>query len=251
MKIALFITCLTDNFYPRAGIAIVKVLEHLGHEVEFPKAQTCCGQPMFNNGFTGGARRVAEHMLDVFAPFETIVTPSASCAAMIREHYAHLFPPGSTSHQRAAALAARTYEFSEFLTRILKFDPSAAGVHWPGDATYHRSCHLRGLGLDHVAEELLARVPGMSLRQLKSPEQCCGFGGTFASKYPDISGGMVRDKVADIRQTNCPTVVCNEAGCAMNIEGACRRAPSPNPRFTSLAEVLAEGLGLLPRESGQ
>jgi L-lactate dehydrogenase complex protein LldE len=247
VKVALFITCLTDAYFPRAGIAVVKVLEHLGHTVEFPAAQTCCGQPMFNNGFTSDARDLARHMIDVFEPYSTVVTPSGSCAAMIREHYPHLFAGDPTTAARAVALAARTYEFSEFLTKVLHVDLRTRGVRWEGDVTSHSACHLRTLGLTGVADDLLRQIPGVHLTPLPNAEPCCGFGGTFAVKYPQISGGMVGEKVASIKATGCRTVVCSEAGCGMNLAGACRRAGS-DVRFISLPEIIAEGLGLLPRQ---
>jgi L-lactate dehydrogenase complex protein LldE len=246
VRVALFITCLTDAYFPRAGIATVKVLEHLGHTVEFPSAQTCCGQPMFNNGFTADARELAVRMIGVFEQYEAVVTPSGSCAAMIREHYAHLFPEGSEGAAKAGTLAGRTFEFVEFLTKVLKVDLDQLGVAWEGTATAHSACHLRSLGLVGVAEGLLGTVHGLKLVPLGNAEQCCGFGGTFAVKYPEISGGMVGEKVACIKATGCRTVVCNEAGCGMNIEGACRRA-GVQVRMTSVAEIIAEGLGLMER----
>ncbi len=249
MRVALFITCLTDAYFPRTGIAVVKVLEHLGQTVEFPAAQTCCGQPMFNNGFTAEARELARRMVDVFEPFEAVVTPSGSCAAMIREHFAHLFDGEQLMAARAASLAARTFEFSEFLTKVLRVNLRELGVHWEGDVTAHSACHLRGLGLTGVSEGLLGEIQGVKLTPLGKAEQCCGFGGTFAVKYPQISGGMVGEKVECIQATGCSTVVCNEAGCGMNLAGACRRAGA-QVRFISLAEIMAEGLGLMERQEG-
>jgi L-lactate dehydrogenase complex protein LldE len=248
--VALFITCLADIYFPRAGVAVVKVLTHLGHTVEFPRDQTCCGQPMFNNGFTSDARDLARRMIALFEPFETVVTPSASCAAMVRERYPQLFAGDAAWSARAEALAARTFEFSEFLAKVLRVDLRTLGVAWEGSVTVHTACHLRGLGLHHVAEGLLGELRGLNLIPLNNAEQCCGFGGTFATKYPHISGGMVREKVECIQATGCRTVVCDEAGCGMNLAGACRRLGAP-VRFISLPEIIAEGLGLLerPRES--
>jgi len=255
MNVALFITCLTDNFYPRAGIAAVKVLERLGCTVSFPQAQTCCGQPMYNNGFHPEARALARRMIRIFAGAPYVVTPSASCAAMLRESYPHLL----LGDPSAAALAARTYEFAEFLARVLKPDLRALGASWPGQVTYHPSCHHRALGPDDHAQALMRQIDGLTLIPLDKAEQCCGFGGLFAVKYPDISGAMARDKAACILATGAPTAVCNDAGCTMNIAGACRRIGSsggdqgrnaPLPRFTTLAEIIAESLGLLPSGTG-
>lgn len=250
MKIALFITCLTDAYFPRAGVAVVKVLEHLGHEVEFPRAQTCCAQPMFNNGFHPEARDLARRLIDVFEPFQTVVTSSGSCAAMIREHYPHLFADEPAALALARALASRTFEFSEFLLKVLRVDLRSLGVQWQGDIVTHSACHLRPLGLVGVAETLLDQIHGLSHVPPANAEQCCGFGGTFSVKYPEISAGMVGEKAASIAATGRRTLVCNEAGCAMNIAGACRRAGTP-VHLTSLAEIIAEGLGLLPRDGGE
>ncbi len=246
MKVALFITCLTDSFFPRAGIAAVKVLEHLGHQVEFPPTQTCCGQPMFNNGFHHDARTLARRMVRVFAPFETVVTPSASCAAMVRRHFPELLASDPMA-PAARALAARTYEFTEFLITVLEVDPRQLGVRWEGTATYHGSCHLRSLGASDEAPRLIGRIDGLDYVPLEMAEQCCGFGGTFSVGFPAISGAMARDKVDCIRETAADTVISNEAGCTMNIAGACRREGCP-AQFRSLAEIIAEGLGLMDRE---
>ncbi len=246
MKVALFITCLTDNYYPRAGIAVVKVLEHLGHEVEFPAAQTCCGQPMYNNGFHDEARDLARRMIEVFEPFETVVTPSGSCAAMIRDYYPGLFAEGSRERRAAESLAARTFEFVEFLVKRLNIDLPSLDVRWDGTATYHYSCHLRGIGMKDETAQLARQIDGLEFAPLDKTEQCCGFGGTFAMNYPQISGGMVREKVGHIRDTKAHTLICNDAGCSMNIAGACRRE-GVDIRIRSLAEIIAEGLGLMDR----
>jgi len=249
MKVSLFITCLTDQFYPRAGIAVVKVLEHLGCEVDFPTAQTCCGQPMWNTGFHDDARALAKRMIQVFENSRYVVTPSGSCAAMVRDYYAHMLADDHAWAHGAEALAAKTFEFQEFLEKVLKVDPASMGVKWEGSATYHFSCHLRGLGVPGGGEPVAAYmrgIDGLDLHPLEKAEQCCGFGGTFATKYPQISASMVRDKVECIRRTGAPVVISNDAGCTMNISGACRREKC-DVRFTTLAEVLAEGLGLIER----
>jgi L-lactate dehydrogenase complex protein LldE len=245
--VSLFITCLGDSYFPRAGIAAVKVLEHLGCSVGFPAAQTCCGQPMHNNGFADEARALAARMIRVFAPSERVVTPSGSCASMIRDYYPELFAHGSPARAAALALAAKTFEFSEFLTNTLRIDLKKLGARWPGSATYHYSCHLRGLHLTNETPRLLQQIDGVAFTPLKTPEQCCGFGGTFATKFADISGAMVRDKVADICTTGAGTCVSSEPGCTMNIAG-CARRQNCRVAFKSLPELIAESLGLLPRE---
>lgn len=247
MNVSLFITCLGDSYYPRAGIAAVKVLEYLGCRVDFPVSQTCCGQPMFNNGFREDARSLAERMISVFSSSERVVTVSGSCAAMIRDYYASLFDHDESQKQAAVELAEKTFEFSEFLLYELKVDPAKLGAKWAGRATYHYSCHLRGIGLTDEAERLLRGVAGLEYIPLSGADQCCGFGGTFATKYSDISGAMVGDKVAAIKSSGASTVVSNEPGCTMNMSGACRRCAC-DVAFKSLPEILAEGLGLLDRD---
>jgi len=246
MRMSLFITCLCDAYTPRAGVAVVKVLEHLGCTVDFPQSQTCCGQPMFNNGYEHDARALAARMIRAFADSEYVVTPSGSCAAMIREHYPHLFHGDPALAGKARALAARTFEFSEFLIRILKPDLRALGARWPGRVTWHFSCHLRALGISDEPARLLRQVEGLELVPLDKAEQCCGFGGTFAIAYPQVSGAMARDKGACIRGTGAPTVVSGEPGCTMNLAGTCRREGIPAD-FKSFAEIIAESLGLLER----
>ncbi len=246
MKVALFVTCLTDTFYPRTGIAVVKVLERLGCEVLFPDAQTCCGQPMYNNGLHDEARDLARRLIDVFEPYDYVVTPSGSCAAMVRDYYAELLEEDHAYHHAAQTLAGKMYEFVEFLVKVLKVDLKALNVTWPGEVTYHYSCHLRGIGMTDEAIQLMRQVQGLTYKPLEKMDQCCGFGGTFAMKYPQISGEMVRDKVQCIAATGADTVISNDAGCTMNIAGACRRQ-AVDVRFKSLAEVIAEGMGLLEK----
>ena len=164
MKVSLFITCLADTFFPRTGIAAVKVLEHLGCEVDFPDAQTCCGQPMWNTGYRDDTRALAKRMIEVFEASEVVVTPSGSCAAMVRDYYAEMFEHDPAWHGRAKALADKTYEFVEFLDKVLKVDLGKVGVKWDGDVTYHYSCHLRGIGIRDEAVKLMQQIDGLNLR---------------------------------------------------------------------------------------
>ena len=244
MKVSLFITCLTDTFYPRTGIAVVKVLEHLGCQVEFPQSQTCCGQPLFNNGFEDDARELAKRMASTFEHSECVVTPSGSCAAMIRDYYIDLLGSDPAYRDSVQGLVNKTYEFVEFLVKVLKVDLGQLQVRWPGKVTCHYSCHLRGIGVTDETTLLLQQIEGIEYIPMDNVDQCCGFGGTFAMKYPQISGAMVRDKVECISATGADTVISNDAGCTMNISGACRRQGAA-ARFKSLAEVIAEGLGLI------
>lgn len=247
MKVSLFVTCLTDSFYPRTGIAVVKVLERLGCEVDFPLAQTCCGQPMYNNGFHDQTRELAKRMIQVFEHADYVVTPSGSCAAMIRDYYPELFHGDHAWEHEAQRFADKTYEFVEFLLKVLNVDLSKHGARWQGKATYHYSCHLRGIGMTDEAVRVMKQIDGLEYVPLPKAEQCCGFGGTFAMKYPQISGAMVRDKVACIAATGAPVVVSNDAGCTMNISGSCRREGA-GVAFKSLAEIIAESLGLMERD---
>ena len=249
MKIALFITCLTETYYPRVGIAVVKILEHLGYEVVFPAGQTCCGQPLYNNGYHDDARLLAEKMVRVFEQYEVVVTPSGSCAAMIRDYYPGLFPEDSPQHRAAVNLANKTYEFVEFIHNVVKIDLTGMGAYWPGRVTYHYSCHLRGLGMTDEAVSLAQQIRGLEYIPLEKQDQCCGFGGTFALKYPQVSSVMIHDKVDCIRAAKVENVICNDAGCSMNISGACNRE-GVSTNVISLAEIIAESLGLLPRQRG-
>lgn len=247
MKVSFFVTCLTDTFYPRSAIAAVKVLEHLGCEVDFPQAQTCCGQPMYNTGFHDDCADLARRMIRVFDHAEYVVTPSGSCAAMVRDYYADLLKNDIAYAQGAKDLSDKTYEFIEFLVKVMKVDLKALGVKWQGKTTYHYSCHLRGIGMTTEAIDLIKQIEGLEYVELPKMDQCCGFGGAFSIKYPPISGAMANDKVKCIQQTGAPMVVSNDAGCTMNISGAARRQ-GVGVGFKSLAEIVAEGLGLMPIE---
>jgi L-lactate dehydrogenase complex protein LldE len=247
MRIALFVTCLTDTFYPRVGEAVVRVLEHLGHDVHFPEAQTCCGQPMFNTGYHPEARDLAKRMIDVFDGEEYVVTPSGSCCAMVHDYYMELLKDEPDWHERARRFVGSCYEFIQFLVQVEQIDLRQLNCHWPARATYHYSCHLRGIGMTDEAVQLLRQIDGLEYLPLNKTEQCCGFGGTFAVKYPEISGAMLEDKIACITDTGADVVVCNDGGCSMNISGGCHRH-GVNVRFKHLAEIIAEGLGLMPRE---
>ena len=246
MKVALFVTCLTDTFYPRVGEAVVRVLRHFGCEVEFPERQTCCGQPAFNSGFRSEAAAVARRMIDVFEPYETVVTPSASCAGMIKHNYAELFADDPRACELAEQLAARTYEFAGFLSHILKID-IARQLKFNEPITFHYPCHARGI---YMLDELIGWLGGGDGVDLRMPEQaelCCGFGGVFGVEYPEISGAMLRDKLEVLSATGANLVICNEGGCALNMAGGAHRRELPL-RFKHLAEVLAESLGLMEPE---
>jgi L-lactate dehydrogenase complex protein LldE len=246
MKVSLFVTCLTDSFYPEVARSAVRILRRLDVEVDFPKKQTCCGQPALNAGCGDDAKAVAARMIDVFESSPLVVTPSGSCCSIVREHFPHMFEDDPGMHRRAVALAGRTYEFVEFLEKKLHVDWGAWELQYPCVATYHYSCHLRGIGMTDEAIRLLKKFKGLEYRQLERMDQCCGFGGTFSVKYGDIAGAMARDKVECIRRTGAEIVVINDGGCTMNIIGAARRA-GVNVRAMHIATMLDEAMAATER----
>lgn len=234
------VTCLGDVMRPDAGVATVRLLRRLGMTVHFPERQTCCGQPFYNSGFMEGARDLARHTIEVFSDERPVVTPSGSCAAMVKVEFPHLFHDDPAWHARAEALAARTYELSDFLVNRLKVVD--VGAKFTGRVAYHYACHLRGLGLKEEAEMLIRNVRGVEYVPLESQEQCCGFGGSFAVRYPRISGAMVGDKIACIAKTDADVLISTDTGCLMNIGGALHRQER-RTRVMHLAELLEEGIG--------
>lgn len=240
MKVSLMITCLGDVLRPAAGQATVRLLRRLGHEVEFPDGQTCCGQPLFNSGFSDLARQQAQYTLGVFAKDQPVVTPSGSCAAMIKSEYPHLFHEGDPWCERARSLAARTFELSDFL--VNKLGIVDVGACYEGRVTYHYACHLRALGQTDEAERLIQQVRGVIYVPIARQDQCCGFGGSFSVRYPHISTAMVDDKVRCALATGADTLVSTDAGCLMNIGGRLHRNDS-KLRVMHLAELLEQGVG--------
>lgn len=247
MTVALFVTCLTDTFYPSAGVSLVRVLRRLGDEVTFPAAQTCCGQPLYNNGFPQETEMVLRHFVEVFEPFECIVTPSGSCAAFLREHAVELFQSDADLQRRLRAVVGRVYEFAEFLLRVRRTDFAALHLRFPHRVTYHYSCHLRGLKMGpDCLNPILTALQGCDFVPLSTPEQCCGFGGTFADKFSSLSTAITESKLDDIARTGAEVCICNDAGCGMNLGGLLnrewkRRYPDrPQPRLMHLAQVLDE-----------
>ncbi len=236
--VQLLITCLTDTFYPGTGQAVVKVLRRLGITVEFPTAQTCCGQPAFNAGLLSEAQQMARQMIRTFeATSGEIVAPSGSCVHMIRHHYPKLFAEDAQWQKRAQAFAQRTFEFSEYLVDVLGIVD--VGAHWEGTLTYHPSCHLlRGLGLDKQPLELLRHVRGARLVELPHAEECCGFGGIFAVVMPELSKEMMHRKLEAFFSTSAETLVVADSGCRLHLEGGLLYRQSPQ-RVVHLAEVLA------------
>lgn len=247
MRVALFVTCLTDTFFPRVGEAVVRVLRHFGCQVEFPEAQTCCGQPAYSSGYAAECEQVAARMLDVFEPYEAVVTPSASCAAMIRSHYPEVL--GQWPERRAAAenLARRTHEFTAFLRDVLEVRIEQH-VRFEQATTFHFPCHARSLSSPAELAGVLARCGGERVSPPEHADLCCGFGGAFAADQPEISGAMLREKLAQLSATGAAQVICNEAGCALQMMGGAHRAGLPL-RFRHVAVCLAESLGLMAPEA--
>ncbi len=213
------------------------VLERLGYEIDFPEAQTCCGQPAFNSGYVADARKVAGHFLETFRDAENIVVPSGSCTSMITHHFEDIFAQDSKRLEDAHRMAPRVWEFSRFLLEVAKAED--VGARFDGAVTYHDSCHaLRELRIKDGPRRLLGKVRGLELREMEAAEECCGFGGTFSVKFPEVSGAMARTKIDSIRKTGAGTVVSIDSSCLMQLDGAIRRAGLPI-RTMHLAEVLA------------
>lgn len=238
VKAQLFVTCLAEQFAPGVLEKMVGLLERLGVEVSFPPEQTCCGQPFYNSGFQAEARKLASQWLKVFGPTEGfIVSPSGSCVDMVRHHYPKLFPTDTPEGALARQVAARTFEFSQFLVRALEV--ADVGARFPHKVAYHASCHLlRGLGVREEPKQLLRAVEGLELVPLAGEETCCGFGGVFSVIYPEVSRAMMEAKIQDILASGAEVVVACDTGCLMNIAGGLRRAGS-SVKAMHLIEVLA------------
>ncbi|MGE5221394.1 MAG: (Fe-S)-binding protein [Omnitrophica WOR_2 bacterium] len=238
-KAQLFITCLGDQFYTGTLQNMTRLLERLGVELVFPAGQTCCGQPLFNNGFEDRTRPVAKNFLSLFSQSDApIIGPSGSCVSMVKHHYAGLFPPGSREHAMAADISGRIYEFTEYLVDVLKV--TDLGAVYPHRVTYHASCHyLREMGLKTEAKTLLSAVRGLEVIPLDEEDTCCGFGGAFSVTYPEVSRMMMDNKVRNIIASGADTVVSCEPGCLMNIAGGLRKAGSPI-RAMHIADLLAQ-----------
>ncbi len=236
-RVGLFVTCLVDLHRPSVGFAAIRLLEQAGCLVEVPRAQTCCGQPAYNTGDRATARELALGIVDAFGGFDYVVVPSGSCGGMISKHLPLLLEDDPPLAARARVLAAKTYELVSFLTDVLGVTDT--GAVYDGTATYHDSCSgLRELGIKAQPRRLLAEVEGLRLVEMREPEVCCGFGGTFCVKYPDISTRMVSDKAADVAQTGADTLLAGDLGCLLNMAGRLSREGSA-VQVRHVAEVLA------------
>ncbi|MCX6078521.1 MAG: (Fe-S)-binding protein [Chloroflexi bacterium] len=235
--VQLFVTCLVDTFYPETGQAITDIFRHLGIRVEFPPAQTCCGQPAYNAGMRAAARPLAEHTINVFEAVPgPVIIPSGSCAVMLKHGYPELFADDPFWLPRAQALADRVYEFTEYLVDVLGV--TDLGARWDGKLAYHASCHPnRHLGIDRQPQVLLAAVRQAEIVLLPAADECCGFGGVFSIKHPELSSEMLKRKLANLELSSAPTLVVTEAGCRMHIAGGLNKQRKTQ-RVVHIAEVL-------------
>ena len=244
-QVGLFVTCLVDAMRPNIGFAAVKTLEEAGADVHIPTAQTCCGQPAFNSGATDEARAIAKQVIATFEEFDYLVAPSGSCAGSIKTHYGALFQNDPVWLARAEALSEKAFEITDFLVSVMSWRPS--GVSLKGTAAYHDSCSgLRELGVKAQPRTLLKDVAGLELKPLKGEEACCGFGGTFCIKFPEISGAIVQEKATRIQETGADILLAGDLGCLMNMAGKLSRDEAPIRCFHVIEALagMAEGDGI-------
>lgn len=240
MRVALFVTCLVDMMRPRIGFAAIRLLEAAGCEVIVPETQTCCGQPAFNGGDRASAAALAKKLIAEFEGCEYIVAPSGSCADQIRTEYPGLLADDPAWHGRAVALASRVHELTDFLVNVARIDKLPGDFR--GSIAYHDSCTgLRSLGIKQQPRDLLAKLPGVELREMPGAEECCGFGGTFSVKFGEVSAAIAERKCANACGTAADAIVGGDLGCLLNIEGKLRRMGNEKMRVLHIAEVLAGG----------
>lgn len=241
-KVSLFVTCIIDMLYPHTGMSVVDILEHIGVEVEFPMAQTCCGQPGFNSGYRDEARQVARQFLRAFADAEVIITPSGSCAAMVRHEYPTLFEDEPEWKAQAQRIASVTWEFSEYLVDGLGIEDLKLTLPTPQTFAIHDACHgLRILGLKDQARTLLNHVDNAEVIDLAESDVCCGFGGLFSIKMAAISNAMLQNKMAAIEDNPGDAIVTGDASCLTHMNGGLQKH-NKSKRVRHLADVLVEGL---------
>jgi L-lactate dehydrogenase complex protein LldE len=247
--VSLFVTCIVDMIYPGTGVSVVEVLEHLGVDVRFPLGQTCCGQPAFNSGFWSDAREVARHFLTAFADAEVIVTPSGSCASMVRHYYPELFKDDPEWRERAVWAASITWEFTEYLVDGLGITDVGAKLP-PTKVAFHDACHgLRLMGLKDQARQLVGSIEGVTLTELNGYDQCCGFGGLFAVKMAEISAAMLKEKTQKIAASEAEVILTGDSSCLMQMNGGLSRNKQ-SKRVVHIADLLARGLKPAPGEEG-
>jgi L-lactate dehydrogenase complex protein LldE len=236
-RVALFVTCLVDLFRPTVGFAAVKLIEDAGCIVEVPPMQTCCGQPAYNSGDKKDARAIAEQVIKAFEDYDYVVAPSGSCGSMLGKHYSELFAGDEKWHSRADAFSAKVHELISFLSDVMFVTNTNAS--YQGAVTYHDSCSgLRELGIEAQPRKLLSNVSGLTIKPMQDADVCCGFGGTFCVKYPDISNKIVSEKTTQIKASGADLLLAGDLGCLMNMAGKLKREGS-NIQVRHVAEVLA------------
>lgn len=235
--VSLFIQCLVDTMFPETGEAMMTVFDRFSIPYSYPKGQTCCGQPAYNSGYQREAAGAARHFIDIFESAEVIVCPSGSCVHMVRHHYPELFKDDRKMQERARAVGAKTFEFTQYLVDELGI--TDAMTSYQGSVTYHDSCHLtRGLGIVEQPRTLLSSIQGLTLTEMKDSDTCCGFGGTFSMQYPEISVAMVDEKIDNILATGADIVTGCDISCLMNISGRLSRREE-KVEVVHIAELLA------------
>ncbi len=241
-RVSLFVTCMVDMLYPQTGMSVVEVLEHLGVEVDFPAAQTCCGQPGFNSGYWDDAREVAKQFLRAFHESDVIVAPSGSCVAMVRHEYPTLFKDDPKWHPHALAAAAKTWEITEFIVQGLGISDLNAALPQKQSVAVHDACHgMRILGLGNDARTLLANVDNLELEELPEHDKCCGFGGLFSVKMPGVSNAMLQKKMTCINECSAERILTGDVSCMTHMNGGLSRNASAK-RVDHVVDVLAEGV---------
>ncbi|WP_075618901.1 (Fe-S)-binding protein [Paenisporosarcina indica] len=241
MRVTLFSTCLVDLFYSNVGISTVELLEKLGCEVDYPKGQICCGQPAYNSGYKKDAKTAMKQLIKTFDDAEYVVTPSGSCALMLRE-YGHIFADDEKWAARSKALSVKTYELTDFIVNVLGIDSIPSTLQ--GKAVFHTSCHMtRLLGVKEEPKLLLSNVEKLEMKPLANAQNCCGFGGTFSVKMGDISAEMVQEKTRSIQEADVDYVIGADCGCLMNIGGRLKREKQ-DVEVLHIAEVLNRGMGV-------
>lgn len=241
-KASLFVTCLIDMLFPQIGISTVKILRHLGVNVDFPMQQTCCGQPAFNAGYRKDTTSVAKHFLDTFSGSEIVVTPSGSCAAMVKHEYPILFKDDPVNYPRALDLAEKTWELSAFIVDGLGVEKIVGKFSEPYHVAFHDSCHgLRQLNLGTQVRKLFSGINNVQISDLTQSDFCCGFGGLFSVKMADVSGAMLQKKINDINSSEADTILLGDASCMMHIQGGLNKQGFTK-KIKHFADVLAEAI---------
>lgn len=247
MKVAFFPGCMVDMFYPEVGMAAVRVLEHLGCDVVLPDNQVCCGQPFFNSGYSDAAKPMMKNVIDAYQGYETIVSLTGSCAYAIKGEYQHFLENDDEYSRKLAAISSRIYEFTEFIVDVLGM--TDVGAHLDGIVTYHKSCHLtRLLGIKEQPLQLIENIHGLSYVEMPEADRCCGFGGTFSVKEPEISSHIVQEKVINALATDADYLCGADQACLMNIKGRLDRMRdrgeiTSTMKVVHIAQLLDLGMG--------